>query len=299
VLRARPAHGSGRGAGFGAALAAALGAALLVPAAVGAQTVQHDKSLPIEITADRLDVVQPDRIATFTGNVDAVQGDMVLSADRLRVFYNGDGPTAAPAKGDGQSAAPAKGDGQSAAPAKGDGQSAAPAKGDGQSAASGQGDGQSAASGQGDGQSAASAKGDGQNAAPAKGDGQSAAGNGSIRRIEAEGNVFLSSPSQTAQGERGVYDVASDQVTLNGSVVLTQGDDVIRGDRLEVDLTSGHSRVLAAAPPASDGAPAKRVRALFVPRTAPAAGPAGAEAETTPGTPKQRGSAAPAPSTTQ
>jgi lipopolysaccharide export system protein LptA len=269
VLRARPAHGSGRGAGFGAALAAALGAALLVPAAVGAQTVQHDKSLPIEITADRLDVVQPDRIATFTGNVDAVQGDMVLSADRLRVFYNGDGPTAAPAKGDGQSAAPAKGDGQSAA------------------------------SGQGDGQSAASAKGDGQNAAPAKGDGQSAAGNGSIRRIEAEGNVFLSSPSQTAQGERGVYDVASDQVTLNGSVVLTQGDDVIRGDRLEVDLTSGHSRVLAAAPPASDGAPAKRVRALFVPRTAPAAGPAGAEAETTPGTPKQRGSAAPAPSTTQ
>ncbi|HEX3210846.1 MAG TPA: LptA/OstA family protein [Geminicoccaceae bacterium] len=279
MLRARPAHGSGRGAGFGAALAAALGAALLVPAAVGAQTVQHDKSLPIEITADRLDVVQPDRIATFTGNVDAVQGDMVLSADRLRVFYNGDGPTAAPAKGDGKNAAPAKGDGQSAAPAKGDGQSAA--------------------SGQGDGQSAASAKGDGQNAAPAKGDGQSAAGNGSIRRIEAEGNVFLSSPSQTAQGERGVYDVASDQVTLNGSVVLTQGDDVIRGDRLEVDLTSGHSRVLAAAPPASDGAPAKRVRALFVPRTAPAAGPAGAEAETTPGTPKQRGSAAPAPSTTQ
>jgi lipopolysaccharide export system protein LptA len=259
VLRARPAHGSGRGAGFGAALAAALGAALLVPAAVGAQTVQHDKSLPIEITADRLDVVQPDRIATFTGNVDAVQGDMVLSADRLRVFYNGDGPTAAPAKGDGQSAA----------------------------------------SGQGDGQSAASAKGDGQNAAPAKGDGQSAAGNGSIRRIEAEGNVFLSSPSQTAQGERGVYDVASDQVTLNGSVVLTQGDDVIRGDRLEVDLTSGHSRVLAAAPPASDGAPAKRVRALFVPRTAPAAGPAGAKAETTPATPKQGGSAAPAPSATQ
>jgi lipopolysaccharide export system protein LptA len=251
VLLARFAHG--QGAGFRGALAAALGAALLVPAAVDAQTVQHDKSLPIEITADRLDVVQPDRIATFTGNVDAVQGDMVLSADRLRVFYNGDGQNAAPAKGDGQNPASAKGDGQNAAPAKSDGQNAAPA----------------------------------------------GAGNGSIRRIEAEGNVFLSSPRQTAQGERGVYDVASDQVTLNGSVVLTQGDDVIRGDRLEVDLTSGHSRVLAAAPTTSDGAPAKRVRALFVPRTAPAAGPAGAKAETTPATPKQGGSAAPAPSATQ
>jgi lipopolysaccharide export system protein LptA len=243
VVRARLAHGSGQGAGFRATLAAALGAALLAPAAVGAQTAQHDKSLPIEITADRLDVVQPNRIATFTGNVDAVQGDMVLSADLLRVFYNGDGPNAASAKGDGQNAAPAKGDGQNAA--------------------------------------------------------QAGTGNSSIRRIEAEGNVFLSSPRQTAQGERGVYDVASDQVTLNGSVVLTQGDDVIRGDRLEVDLTSGHSRVLAAAPTASDGAPAKRVRALFVPRTAPAAGPAGAEAETTPATPKQGGSTAPAPSATQ
>jgi lipopolysaccharide export system protein LptA len=253
VLRARLALGSGHSAGSRAALAAVLGAALLVPAAAGAQTAQHDKSLPIEITADRLDVVQPNRIATFTGNVDAVQGDMVLSADLLRVFYNG---------GDAQNAAPVKGDGQKAPSAKGDGQNPA------------------------------SAKGDGQNAAPA------GAGS-SIRRIEAEGNVFLSSPRQTAQGERGVYDVASDQVTLNGSVVLTQGDDVIRGDRLEVDLTSGHSRVLAVAPTASESAPAKRVRALFVPRTAPAAGPAGAEAETTPATPKQGGSATPAPSTTQ
>jgi lipopolysaccharide export system protein LptA len=253
MVRARLAHRSGPGAGFRAALAAALGAALLVPAAVRAQTVQRDKSLPIEITADRLDVVQPDRIATFSGNVDAVQGDMVLSADRLRVFYNGDGQNAAAAKGDGQNAVPAKGDAQNAASAKGDGQNAAPA----------------------------------------------GAGNGSIRRIEAEGNVFLSSPRQTAQGERGVYDVASDQVTLNGSVVLTQGDDVIRGDRLEVDLTSGHSRVLAAAPTAADGAPPKRVRALFVPRTAPAAGPAGAEAGTTPATPKPSGAAAPAPSATQ
>jgi lipopolysaccharide export system protein LptA len=183
------------------------------PAAASAQAAPHDKNLPIEITADRLDVVQPDRIATFTGNVDAVQGDMVLSADRLKVFYNSDGERAAPA----------------------------------------------------------------------------AAGTGSVRRIEAEGNVFLSSPRQTAQGERGVYDVASDHVTLNGSVVLTQGDDVIRGDRLEVDLASGHSRVLAAESGGADGAaPPKRVRALFVPRTAASAGEpaAGAEAGATPAGPK-------------
>ena len=202
-----PGPGARLGPGWRTGLRWWLGAALILmaPAGLGAQTGQHDSSLPIEITADRLDVAQPDRIATFTGNVDAVQGDMVLSADLLRVFYNGDGQGGPPA----------------------------------------------------------------------------AVGGGSIRRIEAEGNVFLSSPRQTAQGKRGVYDVASDQLTLNGSVVLTQGDDVVRGDRLEVDLASGHSRVLAAAPDNADAAPSQRVRALFVPRNAAAAGPpaAGPEAQ--------------------
>ncbi len=209
MRRDRLQHGSGPSLGFRRRFAFVLsvGAALTVaaPGNAPAQAVQHDNSLPIEITADRLEVVQPDRVATFTGNVDAVQGDMVLSADQLRVYYNGSGPDAAPA----------------------------------------------------------------------------AVGGGSIRRIEAEGNVFLSSPSQTAQGKTGVYDVASDQLTLQGGVVLTQGDDVIRGDRLEVDLASGHSRVLAAVPDktASDktaGAAPQRVRALFVPR---AAGPATTSAE--------------------
>ena len=42
---------------------------------------------PIEIQADRLEVDQEKQIAVFSGQVDAVQGDMTLRADRLRVFY--------------------------------------------------------------------------------------------------------------------------------------------------------------------------------------------------------------------
>ena len=38
----------------------------------------------------------------------------------------------------------------------------------------------------------------------------------SIRRIEADGNVFVSSPRETAQGNAGVYDVASNQLTPRG-----------------------------------------------------------------------------------
>ena len=66
-------------------------------AALAEGTGPHDSNLPIEITADSLEVVQNQQIATFTGNVDAVQGDMVLSADRLRVYYYGDSDDGAPA----------------------------------------------------------------------------------------------------------------------------------------------------------------------------------------------------------
>ena len=61
---------------------------------VHAQSLEHDTSLPIEITADSLEVLRNQQIATFTGNVDAVQGDMVLSADLLRVHYGGDDASA-------------------------------------------------------------------------------------------------------------------------------------------------------------------------------------------------------------
>ncbi|NBB68805.1 MAG: lipopolysaccharide transport periplasmic protein LptA [Alphaproteobacteria bacterium] len=68
--------------------------ALLVPAAAWAQPAGfagHDTSAPIEITADRLEVRQRENVATFTGDVDAVQGDLTLSARSLDVFYGEEG----------------------------------------------------------------------------------------------------------------------------------------------------------------------------------------------------------------
>jgi lipopolysaccharide export system protein LptA len=162
-------------------------AALAVDAAAHAQSLRHDTNLPIEITADSLEVMQDQRIATFRGNVDAVQGDMVLSADELRVHYRDGDDAPEPADA------------------------------------------------------------------------------GAIRRIEAEGNVFLSSPRETAQGATGVYDVATNHVTIEGAVVLTRDDNVIRGQRLEVDLASGRSQVFAAVPSTEGGAAPQRVRALFTP----------------------------------
>lgn len=76
---------------------AALVAALTLPGlamAQGAQiafgSVQQDSSLPVEVTADNLDVDQTDGTAVFTGNVRIGQGAMRLSAPRVVVVYKED-----------------------------------------------------------------------------------------------------------------------------------------------------------------------------------------------------------------
>jgi lipopolysaccharide export system protein LptA len=64
-----------------------------------------------------------------------------------------------------------------------------------------------------------------------------------IRRVEAKGGVFVTQKDQTATGESGVFDTQANTVTLIGNVVIAQGPNVVKGDRLTVDLTSGTSRV--------------------------------------------------------
>ncbi|MCK0141305.1 LptA/OstA family protein [Aliiroseovarius sp. F20344] len=49
--------------------------------------LKHDSSLPIEISADQLAVDQASGSATFSGNVMIGQGEMRLSAGKVRVEY--------------------------------------------------------------------------------------------------------------------------------------------------------------------------------------------------------------------
>jgi lipopolysaccharide export system protein LptA len=68
-------------------------------------------------------------------------------------------------------------------------------------------------------------------------------GNQKIKRLEARGGVVVTQKEQTATGELGIFDMAANTVTLSGGVTMTTGPNVLRGDRLVVDLTSGVSRV--------------------------------------------------------
>ena len=52
-----------------------------------------------------------------------------------------------------------------------------------------------------------------------------------IRRIEARGNVIVVSKDQNASGDLGVYDLPAKTITLTGNVVVSQGKNVIHGDK--------------------------------------------------------------------
>jgi lipopolysaccharide export system protein LptA len=68
-------------------------------------------------------------------------------------------------------------------------------------------------------------------------------GASSIRRLEAKGNVVVTQKDQIATGDTAIFETKTNLVTMLGGVVLTQGKNVLRGDRLLVDMTTGVSRV--------------------------------------------------------
>jgi lipopolysaccharide export system protein LptA len=84
-----------------------------------------------------------------------------------------------------------------------------------------------------------------------------------IKRLEAHGGVVVKQKDQTATGELGVFEMKTNTVTLKGNVVMTQAKNVLRGDTLIVDLTSGVSRVESS----KNGK--GRVEGLFLPGSGP------------------------------
>lgn len=119
---------------------------------------------PIQIEADKLEVRDPEKLAIYTGNVKVRQGETVLEAPELRVFYAGE----------------------------------------------------------------ATAEG-----APGS----------EVSRIEAGPTVLVRSNDQTASGGQAILDMARDTITMSGNVVLTQGPNVVRGERLIVNLATRQGRM--------------------------------------------------------
>jgi lipopolysaccharide export system protein LptA len=166
---------------------------------------------PVQIEAATLEVHDKTKTATFSGNVQVVQGDTTMKCQSLIVFY---GPEA------GGNATSTPVTATTAKPAAG---------------------------------------------MPAAGMPQ---GSQSIRRIEARGGVTVLTKDQNASGDLGVYDLKSRTITLSGNVVVSQGQNVIHGERVVVDTVTGNARVESGSSNGGAGAGAPgpgRVRALIQP----------------------------------
>jgi lipopolysaccharide export system protein LptA len=74
-------------------------------------------------------------------------------------------------------------------------------------------------------------------------------GNGvQINRLDAAGGVVVHSPSETAKGDFGIYDLDRKLITLIGNVQLIRDQNRINGSRLVIDLDSGRA-VIDGGPP--------------------------------------------------
>ena len=69
-----------------------------------------------------------------------------------------------------------------------------------------------------------------------------------IRRLDAAGGVVVRSPSETAKGDFGIYDLDRKLITLIGNVQLDRDQNRVAGSRLVIDLDSGRA-VIDGGPP--------------------------------------------------
>lgn len=83
---------------------------------------------------------------------------------------------------------------------------------------------------------------------PAKAATPGPGGSSQIKRLIAIGSVIVTQKDQTVTGAKGEFDMKTNTIVMTGTkggegVTMTQGDNVLRGERLVVDMTTGVSRV--------------------------------------------------------
>jgi lipopolysaccharide export system protein LptA len=89
----------------------------------------------------------------------------------------------------------------------------------------------------------------------------SSKGGDGITKIIARGAVMVTRPGETASGDIGTYDTIADTIDLEGNVVLTREQNILKGSKMHYNLASGRSILTSGGQTTGGG----RVRGLFVP----------------------------------
>ena len=86
-----------------------------------------------------------------------------------------------------------------------------------------------------------------------------------ITLLKARGTVLISTQDgQSSSSKWARVDMREQKITIGGDVVLTQGENILKGDQLVIDLVTGKSRLVN---PGDGPDRPGRVRALFIPGT--------------------------------
>ncbi|WP_309082553.1 LptA/OstA family protein [Chelativorans sp.] len=92
--------------------------------------------------------------------------------------------------------------------------------------------------------------------------GSPTAGPSNIKRLEADGGVYVKSDTQVATGDQGTFDMATEVLVLSGKeVVLSEGENVVVGCKLTVQMKTGQATLESCADQGTGG----RVRMLLTP----------------------------------
>jgi lipopolysaccharide export system protein LptA len=81
-----------------------------------------------------------------------------------------------------------------------------------------------------------------------------------ISKLNATGGVIVTSDTQSATGDWATMDVKKNTIIMGDNVVISQDGNVIRGNKVLVDLNTGYSRII------SSSKTGGRVRAIFKPK---------------------------------
>ena len=86
---------------------------------------------------------------------------------------------------------------------------------------------------------------------------------GNVRRIEASGRVAVRSDDQAATADSAIVDMQGQVATLSGNVAISQGESIVTGCQLKVNLATNAATLEPCKSQASGG----RVKMLFTPQS--------------------------------
>ena len=156
---------------------------VLAQSAGGAFEGIGDNDQPIQIEADKLEIIDKENTALLTGNVSVVQGKTIMKASRIKVFYLRSNQKGATKSG--------------------------------------------------------------------------------IRKIEASGKVAVRSDDNRVSADRATVDMVSENVLMTGNVIVSQGQNVLRGCNVTVNLRTNVSKITPCESTAGSG----RVKILLTPKS--------------------------------